>query len=173
MFSPNSYRNEFKLYLSGIDICNISNYDFVSVFVDILDLYAPLKQKYIRANDGPFITKELETNTSRLRNQFYKDKSAFSSLAYKCVSLLRKTKKNFYGNLNPSIICDNKTFWKIVKPLFSEVATTQNITLIERNAVIDDDKLISESLNDFFSNAVASLNIETIIFLKMTLFWKL
>ena len=52
-FSPINFRNELKLYLSGIDIYNISNDDFVFLFMDILDLHAPLKQKYIRANDSP------------------------------------------------------------------------------------------------------------------------
>ena len=43
--------------------------------------------------------------------------------------------------------CNNKPFWETVKPLFSEnVATTQDITLIERNAIIDDDKLISQMI---------------------------
>ena len=36
-----------------------------------------------------------------------------------CVSLLRKTKKDFYENLNPSLIID-KTFWKEGKPFFSD-----------------------------------------------------
>ena len=75
--------------------------------------------------------------------------------------LLRKAKISFYVNLNPSIICDNKTFWKNVKPLFSEKVTcSQNITSIENNVIIDDDKVISETFNDFFSNVVINLNIE-------------
>ena len=64
----------------------------------------------------------------------------------RCVSLHRKAKKSFYGNLNPWIVCDNKKFWKNVKPLFSE-------------KVIDDDKVISETFNDFFSNVVINLSI--------------
>ena len=42
-FSPINFRNELKLYLSGIGIYIISNDDFVSVFMDILDLHAPTK----------------------------------------------------------------------------------------------------------------------------------
>ena len=105
---------------------------------------------------------------SNLRNKFYRKKSAVSFLAYKkqrnkCVSLLRKVKKSFYMDLNPSIICDNKKFWKAVKPLFSsKVTTSQNITLIENNVIVDDDKLVSEIFNDFFSNVVTNLNIEHI-----------
>ena len=103
---------------------------------------------------------------SKLRNKFYKEKDDFNFSAFKkqrnrCVSLLRKANKSFYGNLNPSIVCDNKKFWKNVKPLFSEKVTcSQNITLIENNVSIDDDKVISETFNDLVSNVVTNLNIE-------------
>ena len=45
---------------------------------------------------------------SRLRNKFLKLKTDESRKDYKaqrnyCVSLLRKTKKNFYENLNPTL----------------------------------------------------------------------
>ena len=103
---------------------------------------------------------------SRLRNKYYKDKTDASALAYKkqrnkCVSLLRKAKKTYFGNLNPSVICDNKMFWKIVKPLFSEQAvSTNSITLIENNIIIYDDTTITEIFNEFFRNAVKNLKIE-------------
>ena len=34
-----------------------------------------------------------------------------------CVSLLRKTRKQYYGDLNEKNVLDNKKFWKTVKPL--------------------------------------------------------
>ena len=37
------------------------------------------------------------------------------------VSLLRKEKKKeFYGNLNTSVLTENRTFWKTVKPSLTE-----------------------------------------------------
>ena len=36
-----------------------------------------------------------------------------------CVSLLRKSKGDNYNNLNEKNICDNRKFWKAVKPLLS------------------------------------------------------
>ena len=147
----------------------ISNDDFVTAFMCILNAHAPVKQKYIRANEYHFVSKELRKEhmlRSKLRNKFYKEKNDFNFLAYKkqrnrCVSLLKNAKKSFYGNLNPSIVCDNKIFWKKVKPLFSEKGSCpQNITLIENNVITDDDKVISETFNEFFSNVVTNLNIE-------------
>ena len=168
-FSNVNFRHDLNYYISNIDIYNTSNDDFVKAFMHILDAHAPTKQKCIRANDSPFISKEIRKEhmlRSKLRNKFYKEKSAVSFFTYKkqrnkCVSLLRKAKKHFYGNLNPAIICDNKKFWKTVKPLFSEkVTTSQNITLIENNIIVDDDKLVSEIFNEFFRNVVTNLNIE-------------
>ena len=40
------------------------------------------------------------------------------------------------------------------------MARSQNIILIENNVIIDDDKVISETFNDFFNNVVINLNIE-------------
>ena len=168
-FSQLKFRNDLELFLSGIDLYMISNDDFVTAFMCILNAHAPVKQKYIRANENPFVSKELRKEhmlRSKLRNKFYKEKNDFNFSAYKkqrnrCVSLLRNAKKSFYGNLNPLIVCDNKIFWKKVKPLFSEkVSCPQNITLIENNVIIDDDKVISETFNEFFSNVVTNLNIE-------------
>ena len=38
----------------------------------------------------------------------------------KCVSLLRKTKRAYYFNLNIKDIVDNKKFWEIAKSFFSD-----------------------------------------------------
>ena len=73
--------------------------------MDILNKHTPLKQKYITANDNPFVTKELRKEhnmlRSRLRNKYYKDKTDASALAYKkqrnkCVSLLRSEENLFW-----------------------------------------------------------------------------
>ena len=137
--------------------------------MDILNRHAPVKQKYVRANHNHFMTKDLRKQhmfRSRLRNKYYKEKTAASALAYKeqrnkCVSLLKKAKKSYFGNLNPSIVCDNKNSWKIITPLFSEQAmSTNSITLIENNTIIDDDKTLSEVFNCLFRNTVKNLNIK-------------
>ena len=62
---------------------------------------------------------------SRLRSRFLKDKSLEIRMLYTqqrnhCVSLLRKTKIRYYANINEKKILDNKQFFKVVKPLFSD-----------------------------------------------------
>ena len=75
--------------------------------------------------------------------------------------LLRKAKKDYYSSLDPSKITDNKFFWKVVKPLFSEkTVTTNNITLVETDHIFQDEKIVAEKFNSFFGDAVKNLNIE-------------
>ena len=59
-----------------------------------------------------------------------------------CTSLFRKAKKG--GNLNPSIVTDNKTLWRSVKPIFSEkYLSNEKITLIDKSSIVADDALIT------------------------------
>ena len=64
--------------------------------------------------------KEIMTR-SRLRNKFLKGRSEENKKKYSkqcnyCVSLLRKSKSDYFGNLNEKNINDNKTFWKTISP---------------------------------------------------------
>ena len=43
-------------------------------------------------------------------------------------SLLRKTIKDYYGNLNEKDAIDKKTFWKTVKPFFSDKVKSEKRT---------------------------------------------
>ena len=55
---------------------------------------------------------------------------------------------------------DNKKFWRTIKPFLSDKGVGRtDITLIEGDKIIQDDSEVANTLNDFFSNAVASLNI--------------
>ena len=61
---------------------------------------------------------------SRLRNRFSKNKSLENRMLYTqqrnyCIFLTRKTKIRYFANPNEKKILDNKQFWKIVNPLFS------------------------------------------------------
>ena len=134
--------------------------------------------KYIRANDSPFMNRELRKAMmlrSKLRNSYNKNKTSHAYLAYKnqrnyCTSLLRESKKKFYGGLDPSIISDNKKFWKVNKPFFSNKVTVSNsIALSEKDEIIEDSSKVSQLFNDFFSNAVLNLNIEENNFTNMNI----
>ena len=62
---------------------------------------------------------------TKLRNIFLQKRSEENRIRYTkqrnvFVSLLRKTKKRYYENLNEKSVVDNKLFWKTVKPLLSD-----------------------------------------------------
>ena len=117
---------------------------------------------------------------SRLRNKVLNTKSDIDRKAYNkqrnlCVSLIRSEKKNFFSNINTSDITDNKTFWKTVKPFFTDkIKTKPKITLIEKKIVsqegqeeivsekiITEDQAVAEVFNKFFINIVPNLKIST------------
>ena len=123
--------------LFEINIAVITNDDFVNIVMNVLNKHAPIKFKYVRANDGPFMTKQLRKAImvrSKLRNKLNKLKTPEANLAYKkqrniCTSLLKKSKQAYYGNLNPAIITDNKLFWKTIKPFLIHFSATLLIIL--------------------------------------------
>ena len=150
-YSPAVFRIELQEALTYFDLCSISNDQFVQVVTSIFNIHAPIKFKYIRANDSPFINTELRKAMLRLklRNSNHKNKTLHAHLACKrqrnyCISLLRESKKKFYGRLDPSVILDNKKFWKVTKPFFSNKVTVSNsITLSDNNEIHNDSSKVS------------------------------
>ena len=74
---------------------------------------------------------------SRLRNNFLKNKTEQNKTLYTkqrnyCVSLLKKSKKKYFANLNEKIILDNKLFWKAKKPSLPDNVVT-NEDLLKQN----------------------------------------
>ena len=70
-----------------------------------------------------------------------------------CCRLYKKERKKYLANLD-------KKFWKTVKPLFSEKAqNVQKITIVKDRNLLSKDEDVSEILNDYFKNAVTSLDI--------------
>ena len=162
------FRSELHLKLSSLKENELNYENFENVFVGLLNIHAPMKEKYIRANNAPFMNKILSKavmTRSRLRNIFLKNPCETNKINYNkhrnfCTRLFKKEKKKFYDNLDIKQITDNKKFWKTVKPLFSEKQTARNnITLIENDIIISKDLDVAETMNYFFSNAVKELNI--------------
>ena len=168
-FSLIQFRNELFSNLNNMNEKD-SNYErFESIFVELINQHAPMKRKYVRANNAPFMNKLLlkaAMTRTRLRNRFLKHPSEINRKNYKkycnfCVRLFKKEKKMFYNKLNTRDITDNKKFWKTVKPLFSEKYSSRNkITLLEGNNIISKDEEVVETMNTFFSNVVKVLDIK-------------
>ena len=140
---------------------------FLQICIQTLDIFAPYKKKYLRGNNMPFMNKSLaraHMKRSRLRNLYLKKKTETTRLAYikqrnYCVSLLRKTKKDHYANLDEKDVADNKQFWRIIKPLLSDKVKSSDKITVEGGEIINEDGKNAEILNTFFSNAVKNLKI--------------
>ena len=56
---------------------------------------------------------------------------------------------------------DNQTFWKLVKPNFSDKRlNSRRKTLLENNSIFIDDKDIAKTMNNFFINITKKLNLK-------------
>ena len=133
-----------KSKLLKIDINNAELKEFNKFFLQVLEKHAPRKQKYIRANNSNYITKALRKeimHRSRLRNKFLRERTKESKVAYNkqrniCVSLLRKSKRDYFANLDTKIMKGNRKFWKTVNPLFSEKSyLKESISFINKGGV--------------------------------------
>ena len=163
-FNEESFRNDLKQYT---ELC--SSYDnFENVFLEVLEKHAPLKKKYIRANEVPYMSKTLKKaimKRSQLESRFYRTKGEHHKKEYRkqknyVSRLYKKEMKKFYQHLHMRDFLDNKKFWKNVKPLYSDKGGSgQNITLVNGKEIISNDKEVAETLNSFFRYAVKSLDL--------------
>ena len=176
-YSPLTFRVDLQEALSYFDLSDISHDEFVQIVMSIVNKHVSIKLKYIRANDSPFMNREIRKAMmlcSKLCS-YNKNKTLHAHHAYKnqrnyCTSLLRESKKTFYGGLDPSIISGNKKFWKVTKPFFSNKVTVSNsIALSEQDEIIEDSSKLSQLFNDLLSNAVLNLNIEENNFTNMNI----
>ena len=101
------------------------DYDtFETKFLTTLNLHAPLKKKFIRANHAPYMTKILKKAMMKrheLATKYYKTKKDEDLYKFKkqknfVSKLYKKEKKLFYNNLDVKDVIQNKTFWKYIKP---------------------------------------------------------
>ena len=168
-YSPHIFRLDLDKTLPVETALSMPHDIFMELFMNVLERHAPLKFKYLRINHSPFITKEIRKEImkrSRLRNKVNKLNSCSNNLAYKhqrnfCTRLIKRAKKDYFSNLSPSNLMDNRRFWSSIKPLFSDKSITEkNIIIVNNNTITNDDSEISEIFSSFFSDAVKNLGIE-------------
>ena len=130
-----------------------------------------LINKKVRYNNNPFMTKQLRKEImvkSELRNEFNKSRTSENWKKYKqqgnkCLSILKGTTTNYFNNLNPKFIADNKKFLSAVKPLFSDKSKAITIALYEKGKIIKNYRRVSEVLNKYFTNLTKSLQLKKCI----------
>ena len=114
---------------------SVSDFEsFQFAFKDILNQFAPLKQKLIRNNNQPFMTKAFRKaimKRSKLRNNFNEERNVENWSEYKrqrnlCSNLLKQSKKRHFNSLNVNDVTENEKFQvsnlslqKKIKPLLT------------------------------------------------------
>ena len=101
-FDDNIFREELKNALQNTD--KEMNYDvFNRTVITLLDKHAPMKKKFIRGNNAPFMNKTLsQAFMHRSKHKFNKNPTEQNKISYNqqrnyCVSLLRKEKRKYYN----------------------------------------------------------------------------
>ena len=72
---------------------------FESIFLNALNIYAPVKAKMLRSNNSAFMTKKLRKEimkSSKLKNNFNKNRNyenwcKYETQRYYCVNIFRKS----------------------------------------------------------------------------------
>ena len=82
----------------------------------------------------------------------------------RCKNTYFNVKREYFQNLNIKSINDNKTFWKTVKPFFSDKGNKdqRKIILDENNEIIRDDIKNASTMNDYFVDITKNLDIPEI-----------
>ena len=87
-------------------------------------------------------------------------KIAYNKQQNICVSLLHKTKRDYFAYLDTKIMKDNMKFWKTVNLVFSKKSySKESISLIHKDGLITKNEDLAKTFKIFFSNIVNKLGI--------------
>ena len=119
-FDKNRHNEDLKSKLDSIEKLDYPLFE--SIFIDVLNKHAPVATKRVRANNQQFMTKALRKaimTISRLKNAYLKtwnfkckNWENYKKQRNFCTNLLKKTKSEYFRNLNIQDLNDKKKFWK-------------------------------------------------------------
>ena len=139
--------------------------------------------KYLRANDGPFITRELRKaimkrswlKTVLIKCEQMKTGQLTRSRGISVLKFFVKIRKFIILNLIQRLSVTTRSFWKTVKSLFSnKIQSKSSITLIENDVLESHEGKVAEIMNNFFVNITDTLGISyTIMKTLWTIFMRI
>ena len=106
-FSELTFKQDLRAELEIIKSSDLNFDSFQNCFGKVPDKHAPIKKKYARANDGPFMNRALRKSImlrTRSKNKYNKNRTvqnweAFRKQRNLWVKLFRTEKRNFYKTL--------------------------------------------------------------------------
>ena len=76
-------------------------------------------------------------------------------------NLLRKTKKEYFENINVKDTHDNRKFWMTIKPFFSNKGlNTNKLMIIEKNNLISKESVLANMKNQYFTSIPKQPNLK-------------
>ena len=138
------------------------NYELITdLFSKIVNKHTPLKKKFLRGNKPPFINKELRKaiyDRSRLRNRFCKTPTEESEKLYKkqrnkCVSIRKKSIRNYFNKIANENVVTKRNFWKIFKPFLTNNGHLAIMLIQDKNIISNENELV-EVFNKHYINII-------------------
>ena len=78
-----------------------------------------------------------------------------------CVNLLRKSKKQYFNNIDFKNVTDNEKLWKTIRQKFPNKCKTANtIILVENEKNLQDEKAIANTFINYFTKVTHSLGLQ-------------
>ena len=102
----------------------------------------------------------------QLKRKFNNKKSEKDSKKYKqqrnyCAKRLRKTKMEYFQNMDVNKVNDNKMFRKTVKPRFSnKCKTASTIILTEGGMIMKNERIIADTFNNYFADITKTVKLK-------------
>ena len=131
-----------------------------------LSLEQFIKKNILRISNSPLMTKTLRKailNRSKLKNIYNRNLTKDNWVNYRkernfCVNLLRKTKNEYFQNLNMRDLLDNKMFWQtIISSSSNKESNSNRFFLKEKGNLVSNKKQLATITNNFFINAHPSV----------------
>ena len=145
------------------------NYEhFEGILIRLIGKHAPLKEKYVRANNASFMNKNLskvfmtrsrcEINFSAI--QVLLMKVTIRSIGIFVLTWCEKKRGNFIVIWRSRWLLTTKSFGELWDPCFRKnIFCSQQITVLVDDKIISSDKEVAETFNTFFSQAVENLKV--------------
>jgi len=168
--------SKFKHELQQFDWDNLVNLPdvnsmyarFTAVFQHLYNNSFPIQNKIIKASEihRPWLTKAIRNSINKkhsLYKNYQKLRSEQSYSVYKIyrnklTTILRKAEKRYYLQKLENVKSNLAKTWKILNAITSRNVKKGNIEeIISNNKTIQDQKLIANSFNNFFSNVGTNL----------------
>ena len=162
--------NDFLLDVGNMGLdCNVGDPKYLYIdlsvkFRKVVDKHAPLKKKFLRGNNAPFMNRNLKkaiyvrTNLKKkfIKNPTNENKTRFKKHRNKCVSLRKKAIRDHFKKATSKGLMLNKDFRNLVRPFLSNKGglSDSNITLVKGEKMITDDAELTEVFNDHCINIV-------------------